>query len=58
LPFCAIALDHNPQGEFADLATGRWTENLFRLFVAIAVMVGGPLATVLTVIGFLRRRAD
>jgi cytochrome bd-type quinol oxidase subunit 2 len=55
---CGIALDHNPQGEFADAGNGRYTDDLYALFGITAAMVAVPVATLLTVIGFLRRRTD
>jgi hypothetical protein len=51
---CAIALDHNPQGEFADLRTGGFTPDLYRLFGLTGAIVGAPVAIILTLIGFLR----
>jgi uncharacterized membrane protein YeaQ/YmgE (transglycosylase-associated protein family) len=54
----AIALDHNPQGEFADPVTGAYTANLYRLFGITAALVGAPITGLLTLIGFLRRAPD
>lgn len=58
LAFCAMALDHNPQGEFADLETGRYTAELYWLIGIMSAMVAVPTIAFLTVIEFLRARAD
>ncbi|WP_343519331.1 hypothetical protein [Sphingomonas sp.] len=58
LLLCSIALDHNPQGEFADLVTGAYTANLYRLFGIAAALAGIPVTFLLTLIGFLRRAPD
>lgn len=55
---CTIAVDHNPQGEFADPVTGAYTANLFRLFGLATALVGVPITALLTLIGFLRRAGD
>lgn len=52
---CSVALAHNPQGEFADPATGSYTVDLYWPFGLTVAMVGGPITAVLTLIGFLRR---
>ncbi|MCW3838058.1 hypothetical protein ACFQ1E_18845 [Sphingomonas canadensis] len=50
---CAIALDHNPQGEFADPATGAWvTGNLVPLAAIWFGVVFAPFAAV-ALTGFL-----
>ncbi|HST01166.1 MAG TPA: hypothetical protein VLJ84_05860 [Usitatibacter sp.] len=54
----SAALDHNPQGEFADTVTGAYTSDLYNLFAAWMVVVGVPIAIFLSVIGWLLRRAD
>ena len=52
---CFIAIDHNPQGEFADPETGAWTGNLVELFAVYTAMVGLPIAALLALLGYLSR---
>ena len=55
---CYIALDHNPQGEFADPETGAFTSDLYKLFAAWTAMVGLPIAALLALIRLATRRSD
>jgi hypothetical protein len=55
---CWIALDHNPQGEFADPETGAFTRHLYALFAVWTATIGLPLGAILALIESLRRRRD
>ena len=55
---CYIALDHNPQGEFADPETGAFTSDLYVLFGVYTAVVGLPTAALLAAIGLFRRDGD
>ena len=52
---CSIALDHNPQGEFADVKTGAYTSDLYVLFAAWTGISGICVAAILALVGVLRR---
>lgn len=51
-----IALDHNPQGEFASMETGRYTSDLYRLVGVWWAMFAVPLMALAALIHALRRR--
>lgn len=55
---CGMALDHNPQGEFADYETGAYTADLYRLFAVRAMVVGVPIAAFLALCGLGRDPSD
>ena len=55
---CHAALTENPQGEFADLVTGAYTQDLYRLFAVWMLVVGLTAGLFLALIGYLRRADD
>lgn len=55
---CSIALDHNPQGEFADSETGAFTRDLYILFAAWTAFIGLPVGVALGIARYFMRRSD
>ena len=55
---CYIALDHSPQGEFADPETGAFTSDLYVLFAVSSAFIGLPIALVLGVASHFMRCGD
>ena len=55
---CSIALDHNPQGEFADPETGAFTSDLYVLFASWTAFIGLPIALALGVASHFMRRGN
>ena len=58
LPFGYMALDHNPQGEFADTMTGAYTADLYTLVGIMWGLAALPPMALLLVAAIVRRLID
>jgi len=55
---CHVALDHNPQGEFADTVTGVYTAELYKLFALWTLVTGLVAGLFIALLGYLWRADD
>ena len=51
----AIAFDHNPQGEFANMETGSYTEDLYELVGITWAIFAIPMMGLVALIAIVRR---
>jgi uncharacterized protein YneF (UPF0154 family) len=55
---CHVALDHNPQGEFADTVTGAYTAELYKLFAVWTLVTGLAAGLFIALLAYLWRADD